>query len=153
MYIDNATVPFFLIIMSTHGRLERSTKNRQGGANMSDLRLGVIESRFADMIWEKEPVSTAELVKRAGGEFAWKRTTTYTVLKRLCERGIFRLEDSVVTSLISRDDFYAMQSEKFVSENFGGSLPAFFAAFTARKGISSEELQEIRRMIDSYGED
>ena len=120
---------------------------------MGDLRLGVIESRFADMIWEKEPVSTAELVKLAGGEFAWKRTTTYTVLKRLCERGIFRLEDSVVTSLISRDDFYAMQSEKFVSENFGGSLPAFFAAFTARKGISSEDLQEIRRMIDSYGED
>ena len=120
---------------------------------MSDLRLGVIESRFADMIWEKEPVSTAELVKLAGSKFEWKRTTTYTVLKRLCERGIFKLEESVVTSLISRDDFYAMQSEKFVSENFGGSLPAFFATFTARKGISSEELQEIRRMIDSYGED
>lgn len=119
---------------------------------MDDLRLGVIESRFADMIWEKEPVTTVELVKLAGSEFAWKRTTTYTVLKRLCERGIFRLEDSVVTSLISRDDFYAMQSEKFVSKNFGGSLPAFFAAFTARKGISGEELQEIRRIIDAYGE-
>lgn len=120
---------------------------------MSDLRLGAIESRFADIIWQQEPLTTAELIKLAQQELNWKRTTTYTVLKRLCERGIFQLEDSVVTSLISRGDFYSMQSEKFVSENFGGSLPAFFAAFTARKEISAEELNEIRRMIDAYGEE
>ena len=120
---------------------------------MSNNKMGVLESRFADFIWNNEPVTSGQLVKMAEKELNWKSTTSYTVLKRLCERGIFRLEDSVVTSLISRDDFYAMQSEKFVSENFGGSLPAFFAAFTARKRISSEELQEIRQMIDSYGED
>ena len=150
LYFENLQ---HLTQMSTYDRLIVSTKRRRGGVRMSDLRLGAIESRFADMIWQKEPVTTAELVRLAGEEFDWKRTTTYTVLKRLCKRGIFKLEDSVVTSLISRKDFYSIQSEKFVSENFGGSLPAFFAAFTARKEISASELDEIRRMIDSYGEE
>lgn len=120
---------------------------------MGDLRLGVIESRFADIIWQKEPLTTAELVKEAERELNWKRTTTYTVLKRLSERGIFQNKEGVVTSLISKDEFYSMQSEQFVEETFEGSLPAFLAAFTARKPLSKEEIKRIREMIDSYEEE
>ena len=117
---------------------------------MGDMRLGAIESRFADIIWAKEPITTAELIKECAKELNWKRTTTYTVLKRLSDRGIFQNQDGTVTSLISRDEFYARQSEEFVEESFDGSLPAFLAAFTARKKLSKEEIKKIRDMIDSY---
>ena len=120
---------------------------------MVEYKLGVVESRFADLVWEREPMSTAELVKLCEAELSWKRTTTYTVLKKLGEKGIFQLRDGIVTALISREDYYAAQSEKFVSETFDGSLPAFFAAFTKRKAISRKDLEEIRRMIDSFEED
>ena len=115
---------------------------------MSELRMGAIESRFADMIWENEPVPSPELVKLAERELNWKKSTTYTVLKRLCERGIFQNQGGVVTSLISRQDFYAVQSEKFVEETFSGSLPAFLAAFTTRKKLSEEEIVELQALID-----
>ena len=115
---------------------------------MSELRMGAIESRFADMIWENEPVPSPELVKLAERELNWKKSTTYTVLKRLCERGIFQNRGGVVTSLISRQDFYAVQSEKFVEETFSGSLPAFLAAFTTRKKLSEEEISELQALID-----
>ena len=115
---------------------------------MSELRMGAIESRFADMIWENEPVPSPELVKLAERELNWKKSTTYTVLKRLCERGIFQNQGGVVTSLISRQDFYAVQSEKFVEETFSGSLPAFLAAFTTRKKLSEEEIAELQTLID-----
>ena len=115
---------------------------------MSELRMGAIESRFADMIWENEPVPSPELVKLAERELSWKKSTTYTVLKRLCERGIFQNQGGVVTSLISRQDFYAVQSEKFVEETFSGSLPAFLAAFTTRKKLSEEEIAELQALID-----
>ena len=115
---------------------------------MSELRMGTIESRFADMIWENEPVPSPELVKMAERELNWKKSTTYTVLKRLCERGIFQNRGGVVTSLISRQDFYAVQSEKFVEETFSGSLPAFLAAFTTRKKLSEEEIAELQALID-----
>ena len=115
---------------------------------MSELRMGAIESRFADMIWENEPVPSPELVKLAERELNWKKSTTYTVLKRLCERGIFQNQGGVVTSLISRQDFYAVQSEKFVEETFSGSLPAFLAAFTTRKKLSEEEIAELQALID-----
>ena len=115
---------------------------------MSELRMGAIESRFADMIWENEPVPSPELVKLAERELNWKKSTTYTVLKRLCERGIFQNQGGVVTSLISRKDFYAVQSEKFVEETFSGSLPAFLAAFTTRKKLSEEEIAELQALID-----
>lgn len=115
---------------------------------MNELRMGAIESRFADMIWENEPVPSPELVKLAERELNWKKSTTYTVLKRLCERGIFQNQGGVVTSLISRQDFYAVQSEKFVEETFSGSLPAFLAAFTTRKKLSEEEIAELQALID-----
>ena len=115
---------------------------------MSELRMGAIESRFADMIWENEPVPSPELVKLAERELNWKKSTTYTVLKRLCERGIFQNQGGMVTSLLSRQDFYAVQSEKFVEETFSGSLPAFLAAFTTRKKLSEEEIAELQTLID-----
>ena len=115
---------------------------------MSELRMGAIESRFADMIWENEPVPSPELVKLEERELSWKKSTTYTVLKRLCERGIFQNQGGIVTSLISRQDFYAVQSEKFVEETFSGSLPAFLAAFTTRKKLSEEEITELQALID-----
>ncbi len=117
------------------------------------MTLGAIESRFADIIWQNEPLSTSDLVKIAEKELNWKRTTTYTVLKRLSERGIFQNDSGVVTSLISREEFYSMQSEKFIEETFQGSLPAFLAAFTSRKALSKKEIAEIKNMIDSFKEE
>ena len=120
---------------------------------MKELRLGAVESRFADLIWRHAPLTTGELVKLCREELCWKRTTTYTVLKRLCERGIFQTQDSVVTALLSRETFYSMQSRRFVEETFDGSLPAFLAAFTAREKLSPAEVAEIKKLIDGYGEE
>ncbi len=120
---------------------------------MDNTSLGTIESRFADIIWRNEPISSGELVKICEKELNWKKPTTYTVLRKLCERGIFKNEGGTVSSVISREDFYAVQSEKFVDETFDGSLPAFIAAFTKRKNLSQKEIDEIRRMIDTYGEE
>ncbi|MBQ7121995.1 MAG: BlaI/MecI/CopY family transcriptional regulator [Clostridia bacterium] len=120
---------------------------------MNDYQLGAIEAKFADIIWENEPISSAELVKQSEEIFNWKKSTTYTVLKRLCEKGIFQNIKGTVTSIISKQEFYSLQSEKFVEETFKGSLPAFLAAFTQRKKLSADEVSEIRRMIDSYKED
>ncbi len=120
---------------------------------MSDMKLGVVESRFTDIIWRQEPLSMQELVKLCEKELQWKRTTTYTVLKRLSERGLFRNESGTVSSLISKEEFYALQSEKFVEETFDGSLPAFLAAFSARKSLTAEEIAQIRHMIDTYEEE
>jgi len=119
---------------------------------MADLQMGAIESKFADIIWENEPITTAELVLRSEQAFRWKKTTTYTVLKRLCEKGIFVNNKGTVTSLMTRQEFYSVQSENFVKETFDGSLPAFFAAFTARNTLTPDEIAELKNMIDSYGE-
>ncbi|MBQ3202993.1 MAG: BlaI/MecI/CopY family transcriptional regulator [Clostridia bacterium] len=115
---------------------------------MNDWSLGVVESHFADIIWANQPLSTQNLVQLCESELQWKRTTTYTVLKRLAERGLFRNEGGQVTALISRDEFYARRSEQFVEESFGGSLPAFLAAFAARKSLTEDEVAEIRRLIE-----
>lgn len=120
--------------------------------NMTDYKLGAVESRFADIIWENEPLTTKELVELCGRELNWKRTTTYTVLKKLSEHGIFQMRKKQVTSLISREDYYAGRSEQFVEETFQGSLPAFIAAFTKRKVLTKEEISEIREMIDGYSD-
>ena len=119
---------------------------------MEEMKLGAVESRFADIIWMHEPLHSRELVKLCEAQLHWKKPTTYTVLRRLCERGIFRNEGGVVTSVISREEFYAMQSERFVEETFSGSLPSFLAAFTRRRSLSAAEIEEIRNMIDNYKE-
>lgn len=119
---------------------------------MGDIRLGVVESQFADIIWEKEPLSSGELVKLCEEKLSWKKSTTYTVLKKLCERGIFQNIEGRVSSVISKQEFFAVQSEQFVEETFGGSLPAFIAAFASNKQLSSEEITEIRKMMDSFEE-
>lgn len=119
---------------------------------MEDIRLGMVEMRFADLIWANEPLTTKALVKLCEKELHWKRTTTYTVLKKLCDRGIFTMQDSTVTALLSKNQFHAIRTEAFVEENFQGSLPAFLAAFTSRKALTPKELEEIRKLMDKYGE-
>ncbi len=111
-------------------------------------KMGALESRFADIIWSHEPFTSRELIKLAEQELNWKSTTSYTVLKRLCERGIFQNQNGTVTSLISRGEFYAMQSEQFVEETFDGSLPAFLAAFGSRNKLSDKEVEELKKLID-----
>lgn len=120
---------------------------------MAERKLGAVESRFADLIWENEPIPSGELVKVCQRELCWKKPTTYNVLRKLCERGIFQNVEGVVTSVISRSDFYARQGEELVDEAFGGSLPAFIAAFSRRRSLSGKEIDEIRRMIDTYTEE
>ncbi len=120
---------------------------------MSDLKAGSAEARFADIIWENEPVHSGQLAKLGEAEFGWKKTTSYTVLKRLCDRGLFRNEGGTVTSLISREDYYARHSEQYVAETFGGSLPAFLAAFASRKKLSDREIDELKKVIDTMRRD
>ena len=116
---------------------------------MSDMKLGAIETRFAEIVWENEPLTTNQLIKLCAEELKWKRTTTYTVLKKLCDKGIFKTENSMVTVLISRQEFEGMRSEQFVDETFKGSLPAFLTAFNSRKKLSDADIDEIQKLIDS----
>lgn len=115
---------------------------------MADYKLGAIETRFADLIWNNEPLSSRELVALCEKELNWKKSTTYTILRRLCERGIFKNKDGVVTSLITRTEFHSLQSEEFVEETFNGSFPQFLAAFTKRKKLSEQDIEELQRFID-----
>jgi len=117
---------------------------------MDDMKLGAIESRFANMIWEREPIPSGELVKLCAEQLQWKKSTTYTVLRKLCDRGIFQNQEGTVTSLISRQDFHARQSEQIVNETFDGSLPAFVAAFTRRQALSDQDIAELQRLIDEH---
>ena len=114
---------------------------------MGEYSMGAVESRFADMIWRAEPVTSAELVQQATQELAWKKSTTYTVIKRLTERGVVQTEDAVVTALVSRDQVQRAESRAFVERNFSGSLPGFLNAFVGGRGLSAEEADELRRMI------
>lgn len=118
---------------------------------MEEYRLGVVETRFAELIWSHEPLTSGELVKLCAKELEWKKSTTYTVLKKLCDRGIFQNQDGLVTSVLSQKEFQSRQSRRFVEDTFSGSLPAFIAAFAEGGSLSNQELLEIRRMIDSYG--
>lgn len=115
---------------------------------MEDYKLGVMETKFAELIWDNEPVSSGELVKLCEKELTWKKSTTYTMLRRLCQRGIFQNKDGIVSSLMSKQEFSALQSEKFVEETFDGSLPQFLAAFTLRKKLSEKEISELQKLID-----
>ena len=120
---------------------------------MDETRLGAVEARFADIIWQNAPLSSGELVKLCSQQLEWKKSTTYTVLKKLCERGIFQNQGGMVTPLISRQAFYARQSQRFVEENFDGSLPAFLAAFASGRKLSSRDLEDIRQMLDEFGKE
>ncbi len=119
---------------------------------MNEMKLGAVDARFADIVWSNAPISSGDLVKLCEKELQWKKSTTYTVLKKFCERGIFKNEKGTVSVLISKEELYSIQSTRFVEEVFKGSLPAFIAAFTQRKTLSPEEIAEIRKMIDSAGE-
>lgn len=117
---------------------------------MQDYQMGVIESKFADIIWENEPISSTELVKICETEFNWKKSTTYTVLKRLSNKGIFISNNGIVTSLISKEELQSVQSKNFVRETFQGSLPAFLTAFTSKNTLSKEEVDYLRKLVNEY---
>jgi predicted transcriptional regulator len=114
------------------------------------MELGEVQERFAKLVWANAPIPSGELVKLCEKELNWKKPTTYTVLRKLCERGLFENDNGVVKTRISREAFYAARSEQFVDSTFNGSLPAFLTAFTTRKGLSDEEADEIVRMIETY---
>lgn len=119
---------------------------------MREYQMGTIESKFADIIWQNEPISSSELAKRSEALLGWKKSTTYTALKRLCDKGIFQNQKGTVTSLLSKQEFNSVQSERFVEDTFSGSLPAFLAAFTARKNLTPEEVEHLRCMVAEYDE-
>lgn len=119
---------------------------------MDRYKLGDMEQRFADLIWANAPIGSRALAELCEKEFAWKRTTTYTMLKRLCDRRIFQNGNGTVTALLSKQEFGAAQGERFLSEAFGGSLPQFLAAFTRRNRLSDAEISEIQRLIDAHKE-
>ena len=115
---------------------------------MADIRMGPAETAVAEIIWENEPIASGMLSKKAEEMLHWKKTTSFTVLKRLCERGIFQNQNGTVSSVISKEEFYARHSEAYVQENFGGSLPAFLAAFSTHKKLSDKEIDQMKILIE-----
>ena len=106
------------------------------------------EYRFCLILWEREPVSTTELVRLCQDKLGWKRTTTYTVIKRLGERGVLKNQDGLVTALISREDAQVSELDELMEKKFQGSLPAFLSAFARRQSLTENEVEEIRRIIE-----
>ncbi len=117
---------------------------------MEERKLGPVELRFAELIWENAPISSGELVKLCARELEWKKSTTYTVLKKLCEQGLFQNQGGTVTVLVSRQDYQARQSKQFVADTFSGSLPAFLAAFAQGASLSQKDISDIRALIDRF---
>lgn len=117
---------------------------------MKDLELGTVQERFADIVWANEPLGSGELVRICEKELHWKKPTTYTVLRKLCEKGLLKNEDGLVSSLISREEFYSAKTEQIIEESFEGSLPAFIASFISRKNLTAAEAREIQAMIDAF---
>lgn len=115
---------------------------------MVDYKLGIMETRFAELIWNREPITSGELVKLCERELEWKKSTTYTMLRRLCQRNIFQNKDGMVTAILSKQEFQALQSEMFIEETFSGSLPRFLTAFAGRKKLTDTEINELQRLID-----
>ena len=118
-----------------------------------DIELGEVQELFAEIIWQNEPVASGELVKIADTKLGWKKSTTYTVLRKLCEKGLFQNVDGIVSSVISKEEFEGAKSYKFVDDNFKGSLPSFIAAFASKKKLSRKEIDEIQKMIDEFKEE
>lgn len=117
---------------------------------MDDWKLGVVESRFAQLIWDNAPIRSGDLVKLCSKELGWKKSTTYTVLKKLCDKGIFRNENGLVTVVLSHQQVLSRQSRQFVEETFSGSLPAFLAAFSGEETLSQQEIDNIQNMIQQW---
>ena len=115
----------------------------------TEIRLGAAENAFAQIVWDHKPISSGELVKLCKKELDWARSTTYTVLRRLCDKGLFKVEDGVISAVLTREGFIAAQTEAFMNDTFESSLPAFIAAFTVGKKLSVQEAEEIRRLIDA----
>lgn len=120
---------------------------------MGEYRLTESEMKLADIIWANEPVASPELVKLCASELNWKKSTTYTMLKKLEIKGIFINNKGKVTSLLTRDEFYTEQSRQIVNEGFGGSFPKFLAAFTRHEKLSDKEIHELQRLIEQHKED
>ena len=112
--------------------------------------LGEVQERLANIVWANAPIASGGLAKICERELGWKRPTTYTVLRKLCEKGLMKNEDGVVTTLITRDKFYSAKSEQVVTESFHGSLPAFIAAFISKQKLTPKEVDEIKSMIDEF---
>ncbi len=119
---------------------------------MENYKLGEMEQKFADIIWSNAPLKSSELVTICASEFSWKRTTTYTMLKRLCDRKIFENDKGMIKVLMTKSEFGAYQGEQFLSEAFSGSLPAFITAFSKHKKLNDDEISEIQRLIDEHKE-
>jgi len=117
---------------------------------MKDFELGAIQERFADIVWAHEPIASGKLAKICEKELGWKRPTTYTVLRKLCEKGLLQNREGIVSSLVLREEFYSAKSEQIIEDSYQGSLPAFVASFISRKSISAKEADEIQKMIDSF---
>ena len=111
------------------------------------------ELRFCEILWEHQPVKSSELVRLCADELGWKKSTTYTVIKRLTERGVVHTENAMVTALVNREDVQSAESSAFVERNFSGSLPGFLNAFVGGKGLTAAEADELRRMIDKFEEE
>jgi predicted transcriptional regulator len=117
---------------------------------MFDYELGAVQERFADLIWANEPIASGDLVKICEKEFQWKKSTTYTVLRKLCDKGLFQNVDGIVSSLIPKEKFYSAKSKQIVEDSYEGSLPAFVAAFISNKKLTAKEADEIQKMIDEF---
>ncbi len=115
---------------------------------MGDYKLAEAEEKFARIIWENEPISSPELVKLCEKEMNWKKSTTYTVLKKLCQKGIFQNENAIVSAKLGREEFYGMQSRRYVEDVFAGSLPKFLTAFCGGRKLSKKEIEEMKRFIE-----
>ena len=120
---------------------------------MENYRLTESERKFAELIWQNEPINSGDLVKLCEREMKWKKSTTYTVLKKLCEKGLFKNENAVVSSLISKDEYYSRQSIRFVEDTFGGSLPRFLTAFISGRKLTRQQAEELKSLIDEHKED
>jgi len=117
---------------------------------MTSIELAAVQERFADIVWANEPISSGDLVKVCEKELNWKKPTTYTVLRKLCEKGLLQNVDGIVSSRISKEEFYSAKSEQIIEDSYEGSLPAFIAAFTSHKKLSKKEVDEIQKMIDAF---
>lgn len=119
-------------------------------SKIDNTELGEVQLRFAELVWKNQPIASGELVKLCAEELKWKKPTTYTVLRKLCEKGLFENKNGTVVSLVTREQYFSAKTEQFVDETFGGSLPAFIAAFTSGKKLSGDDISEIQKMIDTF---